>query len=275
MSDAVPPPTTDDFTLASRVTPDGDGRYRAEVPDGWQQGRGAFGGLVLGTLARAMLHAEPEAARTLRALTGEIVGPVLPGAADITVKALRRGNAVSTWEAWLSQSGEVLARASAVLGRARTTERDATELAAPATPAPWSAVDVLPIAPPMGPHFARMFEFRPVGAMPFAGGDRSEAAGWVRLVKPVAALGAPEIIGLMDAFWPAAFAREFAPRPMATVAFTLELLADPADLDPAEPLVYRATAPATRHGFSAEFRELWTARGELVALNQQTFVIIK
>lgn len=274
MPDEIPPPETDDFALATRVSPDGDGRYAATVPDGWQQGRGAFGGLVLGTLARAMLHAEPEAERALRSLSGEIVGPVLPGPADIAVKALRRGNAVSTWEAWLSQGDEVLARASAVLGRARTTERDGTEAPPPSMGAPWRSVDVVPIAPPMGPHFARMYEFRSTGPQPFGGADRSEASGWVRLRRPVA-LGVPEVVGLMDAFWPATFARERSPRPMATVAFTLEMLADPASLDPSEPLYYRASAAAARQGFVVELRELWTPQGELVAMNQQTFVIIK
>jgi hypothetical protein len=274
MTDDLAPPTTDDFTLATRVEPGGDGRYTAVIPDGWQQGRGAFGGLVLGALARAMLHAEPEAGRTLRVLSGEIVGPVLPGSAEVTVKALRRGNAVSSWEAWLAQEGDVLARASAVLGRARSTDRDGTDLPAPAMGAPWSTVGVSPIRPPMGPLFARMFEYRATGPTPFTAGPRSEAAGWVRLVKPVP-LGAPEVIGIMDAYWPATFARESAPRPMATVSFTLELLADPATLDPTEPLYYRASAPAVRQGFAVELRELWTARGDLVALNQQTFVIIK
>ena len=274
MTDEPTPPTTDDFALATRVVPAAEGRYQITVPDGWQQGRGAFGGLVLGALARAMLHAEPEAARVLRALTGEIVGPVPPGAAEITVKTLRRGNAVSTWEAWLTQGAEVLARASAVLGRARTADRDGTELTPPAMGAPWSEVPVVPIGPPMGPHFARMYEYRPTDAGPFRGADRSEAAGWVRLRQPTA-LGAPEIIGLMDAYWPASFARETAPRPMATVAFTLELLADPSALDVTEPLFYRASAVAAQQGFVVEFRELWTARAELVALNQQTFVIIK
>ena len=274
MIDELAPPTTDDFLVASHVEPDGDGRYLASVPDGWQQGRGAFGGLVLGTLARAMLHAEPEADRTLRSLSGEIVGPVKPGAAEITVKALRRGNGVSSWDAWLAQNGEVLAHASAVMGKSRTTERDGTTLAAPASTTAWTEVDVIPVRPPMGPHFARMFEFRTTGPWPFSGASKPGAEGWVRLAKTVA-LGVPEVIGLVDAYWPAHFAMETAPRPMATVSFTLQLLADPAMLDPAEPLFCRSSAPAAHEGFVAEFRELWTARGTLVALNQQTFVIIK
>jgi len=274
MTDPIAPPSTDDFTLATQVSPDGDGRYVATIPDGWQQGRGAFGGLVLGALARAMLRAEPDAGRALRSLSGEIVGPVLPGPADIAVKALRRSNAVSTWEAWLSQGPELLARASAVMGLPRSSDRDGTELPPPSMGAPWEGVDVIPIGPPMGPHFARMYEFRSTGPWPFSGADRPEASGWVRLRKPVP-LGVPEVIGLMDSWWPATFALELSPRPMATVAFTLQLLADPASLDPARPLYYRSYAAASRQGFVVEKRELWTPQGELVAMNQQTFVIIK
>ena len=67
----------------------GDGRYRTEIPDGWQQGRGAFGGLVMATLVRAVERAEPDEARRLRALTGEIPAPVLPGPAAVPALPLR------------------------------------------------------------------------------------------------------------------------------------------------------------------------------------------
>jgi hypothetical protein len=66
-----------------------------------------------------------------------------------------------------------------------------------------------------------------------------------------------------------------APRPMATLAFTLQIVADLDALPPGEPLFHRATAVAAREGYSVEMRELWTKAGALVALNQQTFVAIK
>ncbi len=46
--------TSAEFGVASAVEPIRDGHFRATIPDGWQQGRGAFGGLVLGTLLRAI-----------------------------------------------------------------------------------------------------------------------------------------------------------------------------------------------------------------------------
>ena len=72
--------------------------------------------------ARALQHAEPDRERAFRALNGEVVGPVMPGAAEITVSALRRGSGLSSWEARLTQGGDVLARASAIFGRERTRD---------------------------------------------------------------------------------------------------------------------------------------------------------
>ena len=39
---------TSDLAQASAVEALGAGRFHGVVPDGWQQGRGAFGGLALG-----------------------------------------------------------------------------------------------------------------------------------------------------------------------------------------------------------------------------------
>jgi acyl-CoA thioesterase len=272
-TDEIAPRTTEDFAEASRVEASGEGRYRADFPDGWQQGRGTFGGLVLGTLARAMEHAETDRDRVFRALNGEVVGPVQPGVAEIAVSALRRGSGLSSWEARLTQNGEVLARASAIFGRERSRDHDVTELTRPVMK-PWGEVETVVIAPPMGPRFARVYEYRPTGPMPFAGGDRAVTEGWVRLRKP-AAMDVAVLIGAVDAYWPASFARATAPRPMATVSFTFELMADPATLDASEPLYYRAVAAGGYGGFVAEQRELWTADGTLVALNPQTFAVIK
>jgi len=75
------------FEDASAVRPTGPGEFEATVPDGWQQGRGAFGGLVYGMLARAMEHVVADPARRLRTFTGDIeyrsAGPMpFPAARD-------------------------------------------------------------------------------------------------------------------------------------------------------------------------------------------------
>src|SRR6516162_3320175 len=106
-----------EFEAATAVERVGEHTFRSIVPDGWQQGRGAFGGLVLGSLLRAMLRSESDPERAARTLAGDICGPVLPGPTEIHVRVLRRGSNQSNLAAELTQGGAVLATATAVLSR--------------------------------------------------------------------------------------------------------------------------------------------------------------
>jgi hypothetical protein len=264
---------TNDFDRGSHVERTGDGLYTAQIPDGWQQGKGAFGGLVLAALLRAVEREEPEQERTLRSLSGEICAPVQPGAATIRVEQLRRGAAVSYFDARLVQGGEVQARASVVLGSERWVESPVPARPAPAQPA-WSDAPVLAIGPPFGPIFAQHYEYRPTGPLPLAGGQEAIASGWLREKCPRERLDAPALLGFLDAWWPAFYAVEATPRPCATVCFTAQLLTDPSALAADQPLFYTARVESLHEGYLVEVRELWSG-STLVALNQQTMAILR
>jgi hypothetical protein len=266
----------DDFASATRIERLGPGRFQARIADGWQQGRGAFGGLVLGTLARAMLADEPQSDRALRTLAGDLCGPVLPGEAEIVTRVLRRGSNQTNVSAELRQGGEVLALASAVLSAPRlqpSLPRSLPLGAAP--PSDWRALPVVEVAPPLFPAFAQHYEYRSLGP-PFGPTAEAHAAGFVREREPVGPrrLDAPALIARLDAWWPTLFLVEGRPRPMATVSFLAEILADTASLPSTEPLHYRARLAGHYEGFCVELRELWHGE-QLVALNQQTFAVIK
>ncbi|HET6585491.1 MAG TPA: thioesterase family protein, partial [Nannocystaceae bacterium] len=235
---------------------------------------GAFGGIVLGALVRAIEACEPEPERRLRSIAAELVGPVVVGTADIEVVELRRGHGVSTFEALLRQAGEVLARATVVLGKRRDIDREWSPTdREPLTP--WSDVPAVPVGLPFVPEFSQHFEYRVTGPMPFAGGSEPVAAGWIRARAPGPTIAAAELVALADAWWPAAFSIEASKRPIATVAFTLQSLLGDRELPGDRPLHHRARAVVSHDGFFVEHRELWTEAGELVALNQQTFVWIR
>ena len=257
------------FSDASSVTAGSAGHFRAEIPDGWQQGRGAFGGLVLAALCRAMEAAEP--ARAVRTLTGDLCGPVVPGPADIRVVELRRGNNQTNLQATLTQGDAVLATATAVLSAPRAVAAPPfAPLVAPS--APWREVPVVPVGPPVAAVFTQHYEYRST-ASAFARGEPA-IDGFIRERAPLGRVDAPALVARLDAWWPTLFALDGRPRPVATVSFTAELLVDPATLSPDEPLRYRARLAALHDGFFVELRELW--RGErVVALNQQTFAIIR
>lgn len=257
------------FAVHSSVTAIDPLRYVAVIPDGWQQGRGAFGGIVLGTLLRAMIAAEPDTTRLVRSLSGDVCAPVLPGQVEIEVTVLRRGRALTNLDARMMRDGEVLARASAVLSVARTTHLGATP-DSPPSEIDWRTVELVSIGPPFAPVFTQHYAFRNTGPMPFSSHPRAETEGFIIEREAPDTLDAPAIVALLDSWWPAVFSSTTQPIAAVTTAFAAQLLVDPSTLDGHVPLRYRARAVAASEGFSVEFRELWSG-DTLVALNQQTF----
>jgi acyl-CoA thioesterase len=248
------------MTLEAVTTPDATGLL--DVPPGWRQGRGAYGGLVVGALIRAAQARVGEADRKVRSVTAELVGPLPVGPAQIDVELLRRGNNVTVARAAIRQ----MAHAVVVLA----TERKGAgpfawqDLTPPKIPA-WTAVAPLGIADP--PEFAQHFVHRYVPT------STSELVGWISARDPGEARDAAYIAALVDAYWPVALVRMGTKRPMSTLAYTLDIVSGLDGLSPDAPLLYRATAPVCADGYCLETRELWGEDGRLVAINHQTFVV--
>jgi acyl-CoA thioesterase len=251
-----------------------EGSYQANVPDGWQQGRGAFGGLTLSMLVRSMeqdVAALAEPAPPLRTLSGELLAPVLPGAVALRVEVLRRGSGLLALDARLVQDGEVRAHAVGLFGRARREPATWCELERPTAP-PWRDAPTIDLSVG-GPTFARFFEYRVVAHPPFAGEGTARTLAWVR-AREASRRDAAYVAAMADAVWPAAFGRLDGPHPMGTISYTLDVLGTLDGLDRDAPLLHRAWAPAARDGYHVEHRELWGEDGRLVALNRQTFAFL-
>jgi acyl-CoA thioesterase superfamily protein/acyl-Coa thioesterase superfamily protein len=260
------------FEEASVVRPAGPGTFEATVPDGWQQGRGAFGGLVYGMLARAMEQVVNEPTRRLRTLTGDIAGPVMPGAVTLRVEVLRRGGKQSNLQATLLQKGEPLAVAIGVFSASRDVHPPAL-VREPPERADWDQLREVPLEPPAGPPFGRAYEYRSAGPMPFAGGKEAWTAGYLREQTAPSRRDAPSMVALLDAWWPTLWSIDRIYRPMATISFVGQLLVDPALIDPSERLFHLARMGALTDGFFVEMRELWS--GDVcVGMNQQTYVVL-
>jgi acyl-CoA thioesterase len=251
--------------------PVGD-QYQLDVEPGWAQGRGAFGGLVVGALVRAIELKLADPARKVRSVTAELPGAVVVGTVDITVDRLRHGKNLSTLRAGLSQQGEIRSHVVAIVAasRPRAQAIEWNELTPPVIP-PWTEVEPLTRT---GAEFAQHFEFRHVDGALLSGGA-PRILGWIRPRDPGPARDAAYIAAMADAWWPASFTRFTQPRPMATIAYTLDILDDLAGLDPMAPMAYRAHVPVCRDGYFVETRELWGVDGRLVAINHQTFAIIQ
>jgi len=245
-----------------------------EVVDGWQQGRGAFGGLVVGALVRALEAEAGSPERRLRSLTAELVGPALPGPAEVKVEVLRAGTGVTTATCRLVQGGEVQAHAVGAFGKARAHLPDGRWMTPPEM-GDWRALPPLPVEPPLGPVFAAWFDFRSDGPLPLSGQDVPETHGWIFPRNPGPTRDAALVAACTDGWWPSLYVVAEGIRPMATLAYTLQLL-DPVEGLPADaPFFFRSRAQLLHEGYLVEFRELWGVDGRLLALNQQTIALLK
>jgi hypothetical protein len=266
-------PDTGDVSRVIRTRATAQGRFAIDVPPGWGQARGTFGGILLGAVVDAVRQSDDDASRRLRSITAEIAGPVLPGPASIDVVEVRRGAAVSTWSATMSSEGQPLVVANVVLGR----DRDIDHAWQPEPPVsrPWPECPIVPAGPPLGPEFLQHLEIRLAGPVPFMRGPQAVTSGWVRPKRASAGIGVAELVAMGDAWWPTLYTIEAAPRPTATVSFFAQCFLGDRTLPGDVPLFHRARGIAAAGGYLVEHRELWTAEGELVLLNQQTFVIIR
>lgn len=266
-----------EFIDAIESTADESGR-RWHVPEGWQQGRGAWGGLVVGAMVRAVLHTEPDAARSVRTVSAHLFGPTMAGDARILVDLVRAGSAMSTWSVRVvDASGEPTAGAVVITGLPRASELSAHypawgTVAAPDI-APPEELPIAPVRPPVGPVFSQHLEYRVAEGMPFASGA-ARTAGWLRFPDQ-GPWTADQLLGIVDAWWPAAYPVLPSAHPMATVSFAAHLLIEPASIPAGEPVQAEAYLSAAHEGFTTETRRLWTRDGRLAVENHQSIVVIR
>jgi len=244
------------------------------VPDGWQQGKGAFGGLVLGAMVRAatLRHADPT--RPIRSISAEILAPVLVGPAEIRVEPLRVGEGTSTLRVAMLQETAYVAHLVIVPG---ATRPDTPAISEPPPPLPhWQDVPVTIAGPPVAPVFTQNFEFRATGPLPLSGAREARCEGWIRARERSAkSLDVAQVLALSDAYWPALAVTLDRPRPFGTMSLLVQIIGDMARLDPEAPLFHRGRCPALSEGYAVELRELWSAERGIVAISQQTCVVIK
>lgn len=244
------------------------------VPDGWQQGRGAWGGLPIGAMIKAVMLTEPEA-RTLRTVSVTLSAPALPGPHTMTVEPVRIGSGVSTWSARVTDvDGGFIGGGTFITGAPRSgadTREQSGWSAVTAPPAPaWESVPVASTPPPF-PRFTQHLDFRVASGIPLQGGH-PETTGWIAYRVPTAWTDA-SLVALSDAWYTVTIVAMAELLPVSTVGFTATLLVDPASLAPDVPLLHHGIVSASSEGFASEQRRLWSTDGRLVIDSLQTMVV--
>ncbi len=273
--------TPPDFVASCTLERSGPNSFAWQVPDGWLQGRGAWGGLVVAAhinAAESVQHSVDDS-RRVRNIAAHLFGPLPSGPAQVQVSCLRAGSAMTTWQVSIVGSeGELGSQAVVITGTPRPV--DANERWGVATMPelpPWSQLPLAPVRPPIGPEFGAHFAYRPASGIP---GEQElpRAAGWIGPAQgdeEAPEWTAATVLGIVDAWWPASYVTMPSVRPMGTISFSAHLLVDPATLDPRSPLGYEAWVSTSEEGFTSETRRLWAPDGRLVVENHQAIVVIK
>lgn len=270
--------TLPDFATGCSLERTSEDTFAWDVPAGWLQGRGAWGGLVVAAHVNAAeaRQLDEDPARRIRNISAHLFGPLPPGPARVVAQCLRAGSAMTTWQTSITGSdGLVASQAVVISGVPRPVgDADRWGVAVAPTLPPWTNLPSAPVRPPVGPEFGVHFDYRPVSGVPGAQAQPS-CLGWVGVTGALDAWSAATALGIVDAWWPASYVAMPAVRPMGTVSFSAHLLVDPQTLDPTEPLAFEAWVSATDDGFTSETRRLWSPDGRLVVENHQAIVVIK
>lgn len=262
------------FQQATAVRPDGDGGYLWDVPAGWEQGRGAWGGLCVASFLHAIEAVNDEPERTVRSVSAEIAAPARVGTVRLAPRLLRRGTSLSVWNVRAEDDQGLVGSLTAVLSTARPIVPDysAWGLATAPDRPDADTVAPVPIGPPLAPAFMTHLEMRPIAGLPFTAASAG-ACGWMRFVEPAPHTTA-SLLALVDAWWPASLPAMSEIRSFATVSFAASVLVDPGTVAADEPLFTDLVVTGAHEGFSSEVRRLWAADGRLLVDNLQTVALI-
>lgn len=266
------------FGEAAGLEQTGPTTFAWPVPAGWEQGRGAWGGLIAGGVARAVAACEPATGRAVRSMSVHLAGPLVAGRATVQVEALRQGTGMSTWSAVVRDGRAALcAHAVAISGSGRAHDLSEAEAswgtaAAPALP-PWRDVSPLPTGSPLFPVFTQHVELRAVAGVPGAQ-QEARATGYVRFGNQ-GPWDEAQLYAIVDAWYPTVLVALPQMRPVATVAYSAHLLIDPATVPAGEPLAYESFLVKAADGYTTEVRRLWTLDGRLAVDNHQSILVIR
>lgn len=249
--------------------PDGPARTATVAPS-WHQGRTAFGGLLAGAAARAVVDVVGEE-RPLRTVLGQFVAPTGEGPLRLTASPLREGRNMTHAEATVHRAdGGVAARYLVATGAGRPSELASAPVARPELAGPEGLTE-MPYLEGIAPKCTQYFAYRfAAGAFPFSGASEGAFAGWIR--HRTEARGPSAVLGLIDALPSPVLPLLTRPAPASTVSWTTHLLPLP-DQDPEGWWAFDSATTYVRDGYAVFRATLWAPDGTRAALVDQLVAV--
>jgi hypothetical protein len=259
----------------------GTARYEGAFDASWNQGPGAFGGLLAATLGQCLEDFLP--GRSLRALSLHLAAPAVPGPLVVLCRLERRGTRMAFASARILSGADdrVVVLATATLASDRVSDAvrqtDFDRVKAPELPPVGSMAD--PGTGPGVPAFTEHFEFRFAVGLPFAGQTLAYSAGWLRPRHRAEGLSTALALACLDC-WPLAVLTTFdRPRPASSVAIHFQLFPPLPHTAPIGPggawLRADVRSDLAREGVSDQVNGLWTADGQLIGRSHQLVAVLR
>jgi len=241
-----------------------------DVPQGWTQGRTAYGGFTAALLLDAATRQNPD----LPPLRSALINFTAPVSDSLSIgsEVLRQGRNITT----IGTRGEIGGKPAAVatfsFGRAQESHIS-VGMAPPKAPAPEDTAPVPEAGQGLTPLFFQNFDFHPLaGAPPFSGAEKGYLRAWVRHRDPQARDLASGLLCLADMLPPAIFPMLNTPGPNSSVNWICNILSDaPGTRDGW--YMTESTISAGANGYSSQVMRMWNTEGELVVDGMQSVVI--
>jgi acyl-CoA thioesterase len=257
------------FDRAVRLEAVADNKLRGRTQPEWANMVGPFGGITAAT----MLHAvdiQPNRLGEPLALTVNFTAPIVDGAFEISLCAVRTNRTNQHWSAELQQDETVKTIATAVFGIRRDTWAH-TQAAPPDVLPP---EDVISGSTDNLPIWFRRYDMRYAeGVMPQNDSHPSASSTtmvWVR-DRSNRVADHPALAALCDVFFPRVFLRRGQIVPAGTISMTTYFHADQEQLDAVGTDFILGIAHANRFsgGYFDQSAQLWTRDGALLATTHQ------
>lgn len=243
------------------------GGLAATIPEEWQQGRTAYGGLSA-ALALAAAKRFGGDLPPLRSAQIAFVGPIA-GEVEVAPRLLRRGRNATWIAAEITGEGGVGLVATFVFMQPLPS---GTRVQAPAPPAGLIApVDAQPFDSQMRPAFLR-HNFKARFALPKSEGKSADICLWLRLLDSAELPTDIELLLVGDGLPPAVLPAMERPGPVSSMTWQTNLLA-PGHRSEDGWWLLRSTADHAADGNSSQAMTLWSGDGTPCAAGTQSVAV--
>ncbi|UTW55536.1 thioesterase family protein [Kordiimonas sp. SCSIO 12610] len=239
------------------------------IPEGWSQGRAAYGGLVAAAASSSMISMLGDDAPPIRSFMGSFVAPASPGDCMLDARLVRQGKNVSQLASNVIANDKVCFQSMALFGANRDTKSVVPNFSF--NPEPRDSVP--PLVPnPMMPPFLSKFDCHwSGGGIPLSGSKDRRLGLWVRHRSDMSRYPVEKIISICDFPPPIMLSHYTKPVMVSSLSWSLEFLMPVQDIK-SDWFYLDFNLDAAANGYSQQSGYVFTEDGQLCALSRQCMV---